>query len=110
LGQRIFQQPFSWKSLGVDMQADRLPAGELADVDGNLGERRETVSVFNGSSPDIRLLDAQEEELEAVSEWLAAYPLVTGTVRHADDKLKRAGLQPRSHSRMGHGHQASILI
>ena len=54
LGQRIFQQPFSWKALGVDirgrsrtlrinyrtshqirMQADRLLGPELSDVDGN---------------------------------------------------------------------------
>jgi len=54
LGQRIFQQPFSWKALGVDirgrsrtlrinyrtshqirMQVDRLLGPELSDVDGN---------------------------------------------------------------------------
>ena len=54
LGQRIFQQPFSWKSLGVDIrgrpgpcasttaprtrsgtQADRLLGPEVTDVDGN---------------------------------------------------------------------------
>ena len=72
LGQRIFQQPFSWKSLGVDirgrsrtlhinyrtshqirMQADRLLGPEVADVDGNTEERRGTVSVFNGPAPAI---------------------------------------------------------
>jgi len=66
LGQRIFQQPFSWKSLGVDirgqsstlrtnyrtshqirMQADRLLGPEMSDVDGNAEDRRCTVSVFN---------------------------------------------------------------
>ena len=71
LGQRIFQQPFSWKALGVDirgrsrtlrinyrtshqirMQADRLLGPELADVDGNTEERSGTVSVFNGPPPD----------------------------------------------------------
>ncbi|MPZ46021.1 MAG: AAA family ATPase, partial [Betaproteobacteria bacterium] len=70
LGQRIFQQPFSWKSLGVDvrgrsrtlhvnyrtshqirMQADRLLGAEVADVDGNKESRRGTVSVFNGPTP-----------------------------------------------------------
>lgn len=59
LGQRIFQQPFSWKALGVDirgrsrtlhinyrtshqirMQADRLLGPEVSDVDGNTEERR----------------------------------------------------------------------
>ena len=71
LGQRIFQQPFSWKALGVDirgrsrtlhinyrtshqirMQADRLLGPEVSDVDGNTEERRGTVSVFNGPVPD----------------------------------------------------------
>ena len=73
LGQRIFQQPFSWKSLGVDirgrartlhinyrtshqirMQADRLLGPEVADVDGNTEDRRGTVSVFNGPAPAVR--------------------------------------------------------
>ena len=90
LGQRIFQQPFSWKSLGVDirgrartlhinyrtshqirMQTDRLLGPELADVDGNAEERRGTVSVFNGPTPAIRIFKRQEEENDAVGAWLA---------------------------------------
>ena len=90
LGQRIFQQPFSWKSLGVDirgrsrtlhinyrtshqirMQADRLLGPEVSDVDGNTEDRRGTVSVFNGPSPDILTFDSQEEEINAVSAWVA---------------------------------------
>lgn len=89
LGQRIFQQPFSWKSLGVDirgrsrtlrinyrtshqirMQADRLLAPELADVDGNTEERTGTISVFNGPKPTIMELNTQEEEIQTVSQWL----------------------------------------
>jgi hypothetical protein len=89
LGQRIFQQPFSWKSLGVDirgrsrtlhinyrtshqirMQADRLLGPEVSDVDGNTEERRGTVSVFNGPSPLIQTFDDQAEEGSAVSAWL----------------------------------------
>ncbi len=89
LGQRIFQQPFSWKSLGVEihgrshrlrvnyrtshqirMQADRLLAPELADVDGNTEERLNTISVFNGPSPSIMVLDSPEDETETVSSWL----------------------------------------
>ncbi len=73
LGQRIFQQPFSWLALGVDirgrsrtlrinyrtshqirMQADRLLGPELSDVDGNAEERRGTISVFNGPKPKIQ--------------------------------------------------------
>lgn len=91
LGQRIFQTPFSWRSLGVDirgrsrtlrinyrtshqirMQADRLLGPEVADVDGNVDDRRGTVSVFNGPSPDIRVLESVEAEVEAVGAWLKA--------------------------------------
>jgi len=89
LGQRIFQTPFSWKSLGIDvrgrsqtlrinyrtshqirMQADRLLGPQVADVDGNVEDRRGTVSVFNGPSPDIRVFETREGEAEAVGEWL----------------------------------------
>lgn len=89
LGQRIFQQPFSWKSLGVEirgrartlhinyrtshqirMQADQLLGPEVSDVDGNTEERRGTVSVFNGPSPGIRTFSSQDEEVEAVADWL----------------------------------------
>ncbi len=89
LGQRIFQQPFSWKALGVDirgrsrtlkinyrtshqirMQADRLLAPELSDVDGNSEERRGTISVFNGPQPEIKVFDTPEEECVAVGIWI----------------------------------------
>lgn len=90
LGQRVFQQPFSWKALGIDirgrsrtlrinyrtshqirMQADRLLATELSDVDGNTEGRRGTISVFNGPKPTIMVLDSPEAEIEKVSHWLA---------------------------------------
>ena len=90
LGQRIFQQPFSWKSLGVDIrgrsrtlrvnyrtshqirqQADRLLGPEMTDVDGNRENRSDTVSVFNGPPPVIRVLPAEDEEIKAVGAWLA---------------------------------------
>jgi len=91
LGQRIFQQPFSWKALGVDirgrsttlkinyrtshqirMQADRLLGPELADVDGNFEERKTTISLFNGPPPTIQTLDSIEQERKTVSDWLKA--------------------------------------
>ncbi|MBN1348460.1 UvrD-helicase domain-containing protein [candidate division KSB1 bacterium] len=90
LGQRIFQQPFSWKALGINvrgrsstlrinyrtshqirMQADRLLAPELSDVDGNIEERRGTISVFNGPKPAIMILPSLEDEIIAVSKWLS---------------------------------------
>jgi superfamily I DNA/RNA helicase len=67
LGQRIFQQPFSWTQYGVDIrgrsltlrinyrtshqirsQADQLLDPESRDVDGNVQDRRGAISVFNG--------------------------------------------------------------
>jgi superfamily I DNA/RNA helicase len=90
LGQRIFQQPFSWRSLGVDVrgrsyilrinyrtshqiraQADRLLPTALADVDGNTEDRRGTVSVFNGPAPVVETFDDPEQESEAVGAWIS---------------------------------------
>lgn len=89
LGQRIFRQPFSWLSLGVDirgrsrtlrvnyrtshqirMQADRLLGEEVSDVDGNTESRRGTISVFNGPLPIIRVFDMRADEVAAVGTWL----------------------------------------
>ena len=50
----------------IRMQADRLLGPEMMDVDGNIDDRRGTVSVFNGPNPDIRIFDSIEEEAEAV--------------------------------------------
>jgi hypothetical protein len=90
LGQRIFQQPFSWLALGVDirgrsktlrvnyrtshqirMQADRLLGPEVSDADGNSEERSRTVSVFNGAAPEILVLDTEAEEMARVSQWIS---------------------------------------
>ena len=89
-GQRIFQQPFSWKGLGVDlrgrsatlkvnyrtshqirMQADRLLDAEVSDVDGNVEDRSGTVSLFDGPLPQVherqdRGTGAEQE----VAKWL----------------------------------------
>lgn len=89
LGQRIFQQPFSWKALGVDVrgrsrtlninyrtshqirqQADRLLGPEVSDVDGNTEKRDDTISIFNGPVPALRVLPDIEAESNAVSAWL----------------------------------------
>ncbi|MFQ5706766.1 MAG: UvrD-helicase domain-containing protein [bacterium] len=90
LGQRIFQQPFSWKALGVKIRgrsrtlrinyrtshqirisADRLLGPELSDVDGNIEDRRGTISVFNGPEPSITVFDTPEEEIKHVATWLS---------------------------------------
>ena len=89
LGQRIFQQPFSWKELGVDIRgrsqtlrinyrtshqirthADRLLDPEISDVDGNLEERKGTVSVFNGPTSTVQVLGDEGAECAVVREWL----------------------------------------
>jgi hypothetical protein len=92
LGQRIFQQPFSWKSLGVDVrgrskslqvnyrtshqirrQSDRLLGPEVADVDGNVEDRSKTVSVFNGPKPEIKTFKSEAEENEFVGNWIQSF-------------------------------------
>jgi mRNA-degrading endonuclease RelE of RelBE toxin-antitoxin system len=91
LGQRIFQQPFSWKSLGVDIRgrsrslrvnyrtshqirskADRLLGPEVTDVDGNQETRADTVSVFNGPPPTVVVLGNGDAEASEVAKWLEA--------------------------------------
>ena len=115
LGQRIFQTPFSWRSLGVDMrgrsqtlrinyrtshqirrQADRLLPSELADVDGISERRGGTVSVFNGPDPIIQKPDSPEAESAAIAEWLAARrkqgyePHEIGVFVRSEDEMERA--------------------
>ena len=115
LGQRIFQQPFSWRELGVDLrgrsqtlrvnyrtshqirtQADRLLDPELSDVDGNTEERKGTVSIFNGPNPAVRSLVDAKVEIEAVAEWLEARikdglkPDEVGIFVRSPDQIDRA--------------------
>lgn len=100
LGQRIFQQPFSWKSLGIDVRgrsftlkvnyrtshqirahADMLLPPSVADVDGNFESRRGTVSVFDGLPPEVQTFPNAEAEQTAVGKWLAAR-LQSGCLPH----------------------------
>ena len=115
LGQRIFQTPFSWRSLGVDVrgrshtlrinyrtshqirrQADRLLPPELADVDGNAEQRGATVSVFNGPAPELRVFDSPEEETKAIAGWLRARqgegyaPQTIGVFVRSEAQVERA--------------------
>jgi hypothetical protein len=115
LGQRIFQQPFSWKALGVDVrgrsktlrvnyrtshqireQADRLLGPEITDVDGNREDRRHTVSVFNGPAPQIRTFETEAEESEGIGAWLRTLaadrvqPHEIGMFVRSSDQVPRA--------------------
>jgi superfamily I DNA/RNA helicase len=85
LGQRIFQQPFSWKGLGVDVRgrsstlrvnyrtshqirraADRLLPDSIRDVDGLEDRRFGTISVFDGPEPEIIVAADQDGEAAEV--------------------------------------------
>ncbi len=89
IGQRIFQQPFSWKALGVDIRgrshtlkvnyrtshqirraADRLLPDIIRDVDGNEENRRDVISVFNGLEPEVKTFDNAHQETEEVTAWV----------------------------------------
>ena len=89
LGQRIFQQPFSWQALGVGIRgrsrtlkinyrtshqirkrSDLLLGAEIEDTDGNREERSGTISVFNGPEPTILICQSKDEESKGVANWL----------------------------------------
>ena len=95
LGQRIFQHPYSWAGLGVDVRgrsytlrvcyrtsqairrsADQLLPPVLRDVDGIEDERRGVVSVFDGPPPRVAIFDDAAGEANAVAaevkQWFAA--------------------------------------
>lgn len=94
VGQRIFQHPFSWASLGVDVRgrsyslkvcyrtsqqirrsADNLLPAVLRDTDGLEDERRGIISVFDGPAPEVKIFATTEEEAHGVrttvTDWLA---------------------------------------
>ena len=92
MGQRIFQHPFSWAGLGVDVRgrshtlrvcyrtsqqiraaADRLLPRVLRDVDGLQDERTGIVSVFDGPAPDVQTFDNVEAEVAAVNRVLRSW-------------------------------------
>jgi mRNA-degrading endonuclease RelE of RelBE toxin-antitoxin system len=115
LGQRIFQQPFSWKALGVDVrgrsrtlrvnyrtshqirtEADRLLGPMVTDVDGNIDNRNDTVSVFNGPAPKVLAAKNESDEIKIVAKWIAelaktgVVPHETGIFVRSEAQLERA--------------------
>jgi hypothetical protein len=89
IGQRIFQQPFSWKALGIDLRgrtktlrvnyrtsqqirktADRLLEASIVDADGERVDRAKTISAFGGAAPVIKVCDDEAEEQAAVIAFL----------------------------------------
>ncbi|RVC99749.1 DNA helicase, partial [Mesorhizobium sp. M7A.F.Ca.ET.027.02.1.1] len=89
IGQRIFQQPFSWKGLGIDVRgrsftlkvnyrtsqqirqmADRLLPKTIRDVDGLEDDRRGAVSVFEGLEPTVVIADDEAAERDAAAAFI----------------------------------------
>ena len=89
IGQRIFQHPFSWASLGVDIRgrsstlkvcyrtshqireaADRLLPKVVRDFDGLEERRAGTVSVFNGPAPEMRKFENEADERTGTASWI----------------------------------------
>lgn len=114
-GQRIFQQLFSWNSLGVELrgrsrtlrvnyrtshqiryQADRLLGPSVSDVDGNVEIRSDTISVFNGPLPTILSFSDESAECAEVGNWLdrqlesGVLPHEIGLFVRSDAQLDRA--------------------
>ncbi len=121
LGQRIFQMPFSWKSLGVDIrgrshtlrvnyrtshqirrQADRLLPSIVSDVDGVAEDRKGTVSVFNGPDPEVFVAADISAEIARIAAWIGSRlqsglrPEQIGVFVRSADQLSRAERAVRS--------------
>ena len=122
LGQRIFQQPFSWQALGVEVRgrsrtlkinyrtshqirarSDLLLGIEISDADGNAEERSGAISVFNGPEPAIVISQSTDEEGDVVANWLtdrglepheiSVFVRSTEQIDRATIAIERAGLE-----------------
>lgn len=115
LGQRIFEPPFSWKTLGVDIrgrsktlrinyrtshqireQTDRLLPPELADVDGNSERRAGTVSLFSGPPPEIRIVETPDDEVKLVGDWISQQIAAGSTPRELGVFVRSKNEFPRA--------------
>lgn len=90
IGQRIFQQPFSWKGLGIDIRgrsftlkvnyrtsqqirkmADKLLPENVRDVDGEEDDRKGTISIFESVEPTLVIAPSEAEEADVAAQYLA---------------------------------------
>ena len=115
LAQRIFQEAFSWKELGIDIRgraltlkvnyrtshqirqaADRLLPKTAQDVDGNEQDRRGTVSAFEGPDPEILNWATQGDEIAGIADWIGRTiadriaPSEIGLFVRTNEQLSRA--------------------
>ncbi len=115
LGQRIFQEPFSWLGLGIDIRgrshtlkvnyrtshqirqaADKLLPDVVRDVDGIEEDRRGMVSIFNGPDPEVFKYASADDETkatgraiqEAIDEGMP--PEEVGVFVRSENELSRA--------------------
>lgn len=118
IGQRIFNEAFSWKAVGVDIRgrsstlkvnyrtshqirqiADRLMPSTQQDADGDIQDRRGTISVFNGPEPEVFTFSSSEEEIEGIAAWIKS--VVEANVEPAE-----IGLFVRSKSQLSRARAA----
>lgn len=115
IGQRIFQQPFSWKGLGIDVRgrsftlkvnyrtshqirrmADGLLPDNVRDVDGEEDQRKGTVSVFDGVEPIVVIAPTVEEEIISAAAFLKSLintgiaPSEIGIFCRSNEQMARA--------------------
>lgn len=115
LGQRIFQLPFSWSALGIDVRgrssslrinyrtsrqireaADQLLPQKVRDVDGIEDDRTGAQSVFEGPSPTISQCADEADEIVTVAQYLRSAiedgisPAEIGIFVRATEYLSRA--------------------
>lgn len=119
LGQRIFQQPFSWKGLGIDVRgrsatlkvnyrtshqirqlADRLIPPVVRDVDNREEERKGTISIFDGPVPEVAIFADPNAEREHVAAFLRA--AINNDVAPAE-----IGIFVRSRAQLPRAHAAA---
>lgn len=117
-GQRIFQPPFSWKQQGVSIrgrsatlkinyrtshqirtQADQLLPNEVSDVDGNVENRKGTISIFDGPAPQIQILNSEIDEVSLVAKTIKIW-------RSQGIKPEEIGIFTRSVSEFPRAQQA----
>jgi superfamily I DNA/RNA helicase len=117
LGQQIFQQPFSWRALGIELRgrsktlkvnyrtshqirksADRLLPDEMSDVDQNSESRLSTISVFDGVTPTLIRAKTHKEEAALVAKGilhqveLGVRPEEIGVFVRSEQEIVRARL------------------
>lgn len=115
LGQRIFQLPFSWLALGVDVRgrssglkinyrtsrqiretADQLLPRKVRDADGIEDDRTDAQSVFEGPPPTIAVCADESIEIAKVADFIrasvadGAEPSEIGVIVRCEDQLPRA--------------------